>query len=197
MILHPQDIWSYDRYQQQRQDVKATMMALKQQRRLGVGPYAMVYFENRATMWYQIQEMLHIEKGGEAQLQDELAAYNPLIPQGSDLRATMMLEVPDPTLRHQLLHQWAGIEHTFTLRWGEHTFSTAVPLEEESRTTPEGKTSAVHFLRWDFSPESRDALRKALEDHTLPLSMAVTHPLYNHQVNLGAALRQALVKDVS
>src|SRR5471032_1143233 len=136
------DILSVAEYDQQRASLKANLIPMKKLRRIEVGPFATFYFENYATMWLQVQEMLRIEKGGEEQLAGELEAYNPLIPQGDELIATMMLEIEDANRRHNTLLTLGGIEETVFMEIG-HQRIAATPTEYDDRTTPDGKTSSV------------------------------------------------------
>src|SRR3984885_1553332 len=146
------DILSIQAYDQQRAALKKNILPVKKLRRVEVGPFATFYFENYATMWLQVQEMLRIEKGGEEQLAGELEAYNPLIPQGDELIATMMLEIEDAGRRHNTLLTLGGIEETVFMEIGTERIA-ATPTEYDDRTTADGKTSSVHWLRFKFSKE--------------------------------------------
>src|SRR5476649_1875451 len=146
------DILSVAEYDQQRASLKANLIPMKKLRRIEVGPFATFYFENYATMWLQVQEMLRIEKGGEEQIAGELAAYNPLIPQGSELIATLMLEIEDAGRRDRALRTLGNIEETAFLDLAGERIKGA-PTEYEDRTTADGKTSSVHWLRFVFTPE--------------------------------------------
>src|ERR1700722_11105185 len=110
--LTPTDILPLDEYERVRPEKRGAMLAIKKNRRVSVGPYAMFYFENYDTMWLQVQEMLRIEKGGDEQLQDELRAYNPLLPQGNELVATVMFEIEDPAKRKTVLASIGGVQDT-------------------------------------------------------------------------------------
>src|SRR3546814_10258277 len=125
---------------------------------LSVGPFCTFYFENYATMWWQIHEMLYIEKGGEEQIADELAAYAPLIPKGAELVATFMIEVDDAKRRPAVLTQLGGIDEKIVLEFAGHRVA-AVPEDDAERTREDGKTSAVHFLRFPFTAEQVAAFR--------------------------------------
>src|ERR1700754_2895471 len=150
--ITPADILPPGEYDVQRAALKKNLLPVKKLRRVEVGPFATFYFENYATMWLQVQEMLRIEKGGAEQLAGELEAYNPLIPQGDELIATLMLEIEDGNRRHATLLTLGGIEETIFLEVGE-TRIAATPTEYDDRTTPDGKTSSVHWLRFKFTPE--------------------------------------------
>ncbi|WP_455372140.1 DUF3501 family protein, partial [Limibacillus halophilus] len=137
-----QDIMPIEDYVAERKERRAQLVAAKRNRRVEVGPVATWYFENYETMWHQIHEMLYIERGGEEQIADELAAYNPLIPKGSELVATIMFEMDDPERRKRLLSKIGGIEEkTFMKINGESVI--ARPEEDVDRTTADGKASSV------------------------------------------------------
>ncbi|HYU13627.1 MAG TPA: DUF3501 family protein, partial [Stellaceae bacterium] len=141
------DILPLDQYIKIRTQRRRETTELKRRRRVEIGPFATFYFENFATMWQQVQEMLYIEKGGDEQLADELEAYNPLIPQGDELVATVMFEVDDPARRAATLAQLGGVEnHAFIEVAGERTRGEPDPTREN--TSPEGKASAVQFIRF-------------------------------------------------
>jgi len=188
--ITPQDLLSADEYETRRKSVKQNLIPVKKLRRIEVGPFATFYFENYATMWLQVQEMLRIEKGGEAQISGELEAYNPLIPQGDELIATMMLEIEDADRRNAVLLTLGGIEETVFLEIGDDTVH-ATPTEYDDRTTPDGKTSSVHWLRFKLTGE-QIARFKAGSDRVV---LGVSHPHYGHMAVLPAEVRAALAKD--
>ena len=145
------DILPLDEYVKIRRQRRSEISEIKKRRRVEVGPLATFYFENFDTMWQQVQEMLYIEKGGEAQIEDELAAYNPLIPQGSELVATVMFEIDDPVRRARELSRLGGVEnHAFIEVGGDRVRGEPDPTREN--TSPDGKASSVQFLRFPFSP---------------------------------------------
>src|SRR6202789_1720512 len=129
------DILPPKEYDFRRAALKQNLLPVKKLRRVEVGPFATFYFENYATMWLQVQEMLRIEKGGAEQVAGELEAYNPLIPQGDELIATMMLEIEDAARRHNTLLTLGGIEETVFMEIGGEKI-TATPTEYDDRTTP-------------------------------------------------------------
>jgi hypothetical protein len=184
------DILSAGEYDQQRKSLKANLIPMKKLRRIEVGPFATFYFENYATMWLQVQEMLRIEKGGAEQIPGELAAYNPLIPQGDELIATMMLEIEDEKRRNAVLLTLGGIEETVFLEIGGDTIR-ATPTEYDDRTTADGKTSSVHWLRFKLTQDQIARFRKDGERVVL----GVSHPNYGHMAVLSAEARAALAKD--
>ncbi|HJT42950.1 MAG TPA: DUF3501 family protein [Rhizomicrobium sp.] len=190
--ITPADVLPIAEYDQQRQSLKAKLIPVKKQRRVEVGPFATFYFENYATMWLQVQEMLRIEKGGAEQIAGELDTYNPLIPQGDELIATMMLEIEDANRRNAVLLTLGGIEETAFLEIGGDMIR-ATPTEYDDRTTADGKTSSVHWLRFKLSKEQIAGFRAGDERVVLGIS----HPNYGHMAVLTAEARAALAKDFS
>ena len=188
--ITPADILSAREYDQRRKALKANLIAVKKQRRIEVGPFATFYFENYATMWLQVQEMLRIEKGGEEQIAGELAAYNPLIPQGDELIATMMLEIEDGNRRNATLLTLGGIEESVFLQIGVDVVA-ATPTKYDDRTTADGKTSSVHWLRFKLTADQIARFRSGSERVVLGLS----HTNYGHMAVLSAEARSALAKD--
>ena len=184
------DIMPIERYTAERRQLKARIAALKQNRRIEVGPFATFYFENYATMWLQVQEMLRIEKGGAEQIAGELEAYNPLIPQGDELIATLMLEIEDANRRHNILLTLGGIEESVFLEIGSEMVH-ATPTEYDDRTTADGKTSSVHWLRFKLTREQIARFRDQNERVVLGLS----HPNYGHMAVMGSQTRAALAGD--
>jgi len=184
------DILSTAEYDQQRKSLKANLIAMKKLRRIEVGPFATFYFENYATMWLQVHEMLRIEKGGEEQIPGELAAYNPLIPQGDELIATLMLEIEDENRRNAVLLTLGGIEETVFLEIGGDVIR-ARPTEYDNRTTADGKTSSVHWLRFKLTSDQIAHFKNSTERAVL----GVSHPHYGHMAVLTVEARTALAKD--
>src|SRR6201999_1875566 len=142
-MITPADILPLPEYETRRKTLKQNLLPVKKLRRVEVGPFATFYFENYQTMWLQVQEMLRIEKGGAEQIAGELEAYNPLIPQGDELIATLMLEIEDANRRHAALLTLGGIEETVFMEIGDARIA-ATPTEYDDRTTADGKTSSVH-----------------------------------------------------
>jgi Protein of unknown function (DUF3501) len=186
------DILPMERYERERREHRKRISALKRNRRVEVGPHATFYFENFDTMWHQVHEMLAVERGGEAQLADELEAYNPLIPKGSELVATVMVEIEDPVQRDKLLHRLGGVEHKMYLAFaGEKIMGVADPTREN--TSPEGKASSVQFLRFPLS----DAQKAKFKAPGTQVTAGIEHPNYGHMAVLSEAMRQALAGDLS
>ena len=184
------DILPYADYAATRAERRAKMIPLKRKRRIAVGPHVTFYFENYDTMWTQVQEMLHTERGGDEQLADELAAYNPLIPQGSELVATMMIEIPDERMRRGILATLGHIEDSVDIVLGGEKVHATYETDVE-RTTPDGKTSSVHFLHFPFTP----AQIKKFRDPNVDVVLEISHPNYGHMARLSGESREALAAD--
>lgn len=189
-VLTRSQLMPMEAYAAVRRQKRHEATAIKRIRRLAVGPFATFSFENYETMWLQVHEMLFIEKGGEAQIDGELAAYNPLIPNGRELVATMMLEIDEPARRDRELARLGGIENTIHLRVGGHTLSAAAENEVE-RTQGSGRTSSVHFLHFPFTADAIAAFR----DPTLEAVLAITHTNYGHMAVLPDDMRAAVAED--
>jgi hypothetical protein len=181
-------------YVRERKELRRALVEAKKNRRLEVGPVCSFYFENYQTMWNQIHEMLFIEKGGEAQIADELSAYNPLIPKGRELVATVMFEIDDPVRRGALLAKLGGVEQTAFIRIGGETASESVwgvPEEDVDRTSAAGKASSVQFIHFPFTDEQVAAFRGA----GVEIVLGFSHPEYAHMAVLPGPVRQALAGD--
>jgi hypothetical protein len=188
--ITPDDILAYEKYAAERSQFRKNLIPVKKNRRVEVGPFATFYFENYDTMWLQVHEMLHIEKGGEAQVPDELAAYNPLIPQGDELIATLMLEIEDPKRRDRELYRLAGIEESTYIALDQERIP-GLPTEYDERTAPDGKTSSVHWVRFKFIPEQIEKFRMTKVEAVL----GIVHPAYGHMAVLMPDVRSELAKD--
>ena len=186
------DIMDMADYARIRAARRAAVAALKRRRRLAVGPFATFHFECFETMWMQVHEMLHIEQGGEAQIAGELDAYNPLIPRGDALIATLMLEIDDPVRREHALYRLAGIESTVRIETGGSAVA-AQPIEDEvARTTEDGKTSSIHFLRFPFPPAAIARFRAP----DARVVLGIEHPAYGHLAVMPEETRAALAEDL-
>lgn len=172
-----------------RKERRAQVVEQKKRRQIQVGPFATFTFENYASMLHQVQEMLYIEKGGEAQIAGELEAYNPLIPQGRELVATLMFEVEDPVMRARELAKLGGIERTVSLSFAGETVA-GLP-EEGDKTTDAGKTSAVHFMKFRLTPDQIAKFKKAGER----VMLGFGHANYGHIAVLPEAMRDELAGD--
>jgi hypothetical protein len=187
------DLYSLEQYAERRPEFRARVMAHKQHRKLPIGPSATLYFEDRLTIQYQIQEMLRAERIFEPSgIEEELAAYNPLVPDGSNWKATLMIEEPDVDRRRELLADLVGIERRVWARVGGHEPVYALADEDLDRGTEE-KTASVHFLRFELDPAMvRDAKGGAT------LGFGIDHPGYTEQVDpVADAVRTALLADLA
>jgi hypothetical protein len=188
--IAPTDILPAAEYAKDRAEWRRKVSVMKRNRRVEVGPYVTFYFENWHTMWLQVQEMIHIEKGGEEQVAGELEAYNPLIPNGEELTATFMIEIDDPDRRKRVLGGLGGIEETVFMRIGDETIK-AVPEADQDRTTAEGKASSVQFVHFPFTMAQIAAFSHPGHDVVLGFS----HPNYGHMTALSPAVREELARD--
>ena len=177
-------------YEKERKDRRRRIAEAKAQRRMEVGPFATFYFESYDTMLHQVHEMLAIEEGGDEQVASELEAYNPLVPKGRDLVATLMFEIEDPARRARELARMGGVEHQIYMIVGG-TRVSAQPIGDEERTRADGKTSSVHFLRFAFPPEAIAAFKRPGAEAVLEIA----HPNYAHMARLPEPVRAALAAD--
>ena len=184
------DILSMDEYARVREEKRRAVIEAKRNRRLAVGPYATFYFENYDTMWLQVHEMLRIEKGGHEQIADELRAYNPLIPQGNELTATVMFEIDDPEWRAEVLASIGGVEKFIELRVGGEAIKSRAE-EDLDYTSAEGKASSVQFVHFVLTPQQIAKFR----EKSTEAAIAITHPAYGHMAIMPQAMKQALEKD--
>jgi hypothetical protein len=188
--IEPSVIIPLAEYGPLRAERRKRMSEIKKDRRLEVGPFATFYFESYDTMLHQVHEMLFIEKGGAEQLPDELAAYNPLIPQGSELVATVMFEIDDPIRRARVLGMLGGVEHKAFLRVGADTIR-AMAEDDQDRTREDGKASSVQFMRFPFTIAQVEAFRSGAGD----VIVGFDHANYGHMAVMPPAVRQALSRD--
>ena len=189
-VITEADILDPAEYTRTRAGRRREASALKRRRRIEVGPYITFYFESYDTMWLQVHEMLHIERGGKAQIPDELAAYNPLIPQGRELVATFMIEIDDAERRKRILGGLGGIEETAFIRLGAETVR-GVPERDADRTTAEGKASSVQFVHFPFTPAQIAAFR----DPSVEAVLGLSHREYSHMAVIPPEVRTALAAD--
>lgn len=186
-----QDILPLDQYQQIRADEKREAIARKKLTRVSVGPHATVLFETWDSMWLQIQEMLRIEKGGEEQLADELAAYGPMVPKGDEFTATVLFEIGDPVRRDAFLRTVGGIEHHFAIHVGGHVLKARPEGDIERTRERDNKASAVHFFHFDFTPEAIAAWKSG-EGNAM---VVIDHPNYGHAALIGRETREFLARE--
>ena len=186
------DIVPIERYVGERREHRRRVSELKRRRRVEVGPFCTFYFESFDTMWHQVHEMLYIEHGGEAQIADEIEAYNPLIPQGDELIATVMFEIDDPGQRDRALARLGGVEkHMFLGFAGERIPGLPDPTREN--TSPVGKASAVQFVRFAFTAAQKSAFRRP----GAQIVVGVDHANYGHMAAMPEPVRAALAEDLS
>lgn len=185
------DIMDMAQYATERKERRRAVTEAKKNRRVHVGPDATAYFENFDTMWHQIHEMLHIEQGGEEQIKDELSAYNPLIPKGRELVATLMFEIDDPVRRENFLAGLGGIEETVALEF-DGELVKAEPEEDVDRTTADGKASSIQFLHFPFT----DAQAEKFKTPDVSVVLSIGHEQYPHMTRLPEAVRAALAGDL-
>ncbi len=188
--ITPDDILPMAAYAAERKERKQRIAGIKKHRRLEVGPFATFYFESYETMWQQIHEMLYIEKGGEAQIAGELEAYNPLIPQGGELVATVMLEIEDAAHRAAVLARLGGVEETITMAFAGETIAGR-PEADMDRTNAAGKASAVQFVHFPFTPEQIEKFRAP----GTQVIVGFGHENYSHKAVMPEATRAALAGD--
>ncbi len=188
--LTKEDLFSLEQYAEQRADFRARVLEHKKNRRVDVGPNLSLYFEDRLTIQYQVQEMLRIEKIFEAAgIEEELAVYNALIPDGDNLKCTAMLEFADEAVRRKRLAELVGIEHQVWARVDGYDKIFAISNEDLERSTAE-KTSAVHFMRFELSAEMIAALRSGAG-----LAFGTDHAGYPYETNVSAETRKAMLDD--
>jgi len=189
--LTPADLLSLEAYHKERARLRAEVLAHKRHRQVGIGPNVTLYFEDQLTMRYQVQEMLRVERIFESEaIAEELEAYNPLIPDGTNLKATMMLEYPDVAERRTALAQLGGIEDATYVEVGALGRVFAYADEDMPRTEAD-KTAAVHFLRFELDSAMCAALKGGAA-----LKLGVDHAQYLHEVEAPAAVRAALTADL-
>ena len=189
-LIQKEDIMPLDVYTIQRKDLRKKIVDFKKNRRIPLGPYATFYFESYETMLAQVQEMLYIEKGGDEQLKDELTAYNPLVPNGKELTATLMFEIDNPVSRAAFLGKVGGIEEKVYMKVSGDLIK-AVPEEDVDRTSAEGKASSVQFIHFKFND---DQINKFKSDSS-EIELGIDHNEYSHSTKLTKATVNSLISD--
>ncbi len=177
--IQKEDIIPLDVYSEKRRELRKNIVDFKKNRRIALGPYATFYFESYETMLAQIQEMLYIEKGGDEQLKDELSAYNPLIPNGKELTATLMFEIDNPISRAAFLGKVGGIEEKVFMKINGEIIN-AVPEEDVDRTSAEGKASSVQFIHFNFSDDQIEKFKS----NSSEIELGIDHKEYSHSTKL-------------
>ena len=184
------DLLDLTTYSKERKAIRKEVVAMKKNRRVELGPHSTFYFENFFTMKAQIQEMLYIEKGGDEQLKDELSAYNPLVPNGKELTATLMFEIDNPVSRAAFLGKVGGIEEKVYMKV-DGDLIKAVPEEDVDRTSAEGKASSVQFIHFKFND---DQIKKFKSNSSL-IEVGIDHNEYSHSTKLSDVTVKSLSAD--
>ena len=177
--IEKQDLIPLDIYTKNRKQIRKDIVEFKKDRRIALGPYATFYFESFETMLAQVQEMLYIEKGGDEQLKDELIAYNPLVPNGKELTATLMFEIDNPISRAAFLGKVGGIEEKVFMKIDDAVIK-AEPEEDVDRTSEEGKASSVQFIHFKFSDDQITKMKSGKAD----VQLGIEHKEYAHITKL-------------
>mgnify|MGYP001387215352 FL=1 len=190
--IQKSDIMPLDAYIKDRRELRKNIVNYKKNRRVALGPYATFYFESYETMLAQVQEMLYIEKGGDEQLHDELIAYNPLIPNGKELTATLMFEIDNPVSRAAFLGKVGGIEEMVFMKLNGETIK-AVPEEDVDRTSADGKASSVQFIHFNFTDEQIQKFKS----NDIDVELGMDHKEYSHTTKLSKENIASLSEDFS
>jgi len=190
--IQKEDIMPLDIYIGKRHQLRKNIVDYKKNRRVALGPYATFYFESYETMLAQIQEMLYIEKGGDEQLQDELSAYNPLIPNGKELTATLMFEIDNPISRATFLGKVGGIEETVFMKINGEKIK-AVPEKDVDRTSTKGKASSVQFIHFNFTDDQIEKFKS----NSSEIELGINHKEYSHSTKLSEENIASLSADFS
>ena len=190
--IQKEDIMPLDVYIKNRKELRKNIVSFKKDRRIALGPYATFYFESYETMLAQVQEMLYIEKGGEEQLKDELTAYNPLIPNGKELTATLMFEIDNPVSRSAFLSKVGGIEEKVFIKIDGESIK-ARPEKDVDRTSAEGKASSVQFIHFKFTDEQIQKFKSEGAE----VEIGINHKEYSHTTKLSLANLSSLSADFS
>jgi hypothetical protein len=189
-LIEKEDLMSADVYAQNRKMIRKNLVEFKVNRRIALGPYATFYFESFETMVAQVQEMLHIEKGGDEQLKDELIAYNPLVPNGKELTATLMFEIDNPISRGAFLGKVGGIEEKIFMKVDNETIK-AVPENDVDRTSAEGKASSVQFIHFKFKDNQIAKFKSGIVN----IELGIDHKEYAHTTKLTEDNIKSLLAD--
>jgi hypothetical protein len=188
--IQKEDIISLDIYKKNRKELRKNIVEFKKNRRIALGPYATFYFESYETMLAQVQEMLYIEKGGDEQLKDELIAYNPLVPNGTELTATLMFEIDNPVSRATFLSKVGGIEEKVFMKIDGETVK-AIPEEDVDRTSTDGKASSVQFVHFKLNGKQIEKFKS----HSSKIELGINHDEYSHSTILNEPTIKSLSQD--
>jgi len=188
--IEKSDILSREEYKSKRKSLREKMVLRKRFRRVDIGPYVTMYFENKDTIIHQINEMVYIENGGEEQINDEISAYKSLIPDGQELVATVMIEIDSPTKRSEFLAKMGGFEEQISIKIGDQLIKGKAELDGD-RTTADGKASSVQFVHFEFDDEAVKSIKNNIED----VSISINHESYRHSSILNKDTVEELIKD--
>ena len=189
-IIQKSDLLAPDVYEKNRRQMRKELVEFKKDRRVPLGPYATFYFECYETMLAQVQEMLHIEKGGDEQLNDELTAYNPLIPNGKELVSTLMFEIDNPVIRATFLGKLGGVEENVFIKI-DNDIIYGKPEIDVDRTSAEGKASSVQFIHFEFDQNQISKFK----GNNLSIELGIDHKEYSHSTKLSESTIKALSSD--
>tara|TARA_B100000963_G_scaffold274764_1_gene242976 strand:+ start:639 stop:1232 length:594 start_codon:yes stop_codon:yes gene_type:complete len=189
-IIQKSDLLAPDVYEKNRRQMRKELVEFKKDRRVPLGPYATFYFECYETMLAQVQEMLHIEKGGDEQLNDELTAYNPLIPNGKELVSTLMFEIDNPVIRATFLGKLGGVEENVFIKIDNDKIY-GKPEIDVDRTSAEGKASSVQFIHFEFDQNQVSKFK----GNNVSIELGIDHKEYSHSTKLSESTIQALSSD--
>ncbi len=189
-IIQKSDLLAPDVYEQNRRQMRKELVEFKKDRRVPLGPYATFYFECYETMLAQVQEMLHIEKGGDEQLNDELTAYNPLIPNGKELVSTLMFEIDNPVIRTTFLGKLGGVEENVFIKI-DNDVIYGKPEIDVDRTSAEGKASSVQFIHFEFDQNQISKFK----GNNVSIELGIDHKEYSHSTKLSESTIKALSSD--
>ena len=189
-VIQKQDVMPLDVYIKNRKELRKSIVEFKKDRRIALGPYATFYFESYETMLAQVQEMLYIEKGGDDQLKDELKAYNPLVPNGTELTATLMFEIDNPVSRAAFLGKVGGIEEKVFMKVDGEIIK-AIPEQDVDRTSSEGKASSVQFVHFKFHEHQI----KKIKSNSSKIELGINHNEYSHTTELNDLTVKSLSAD--
>ena len=188
--IEKEDLLPSDVYLESRKQIRKDLVEFKKNRRIALGPYATFYFESFETMLAQVQEMLYIEKGGDEQLKDELIAYNPLVPNGKELTATLMFEIDNPLSRGAFLGKVGGIEEKIFMKIDNEEVK-AEPEADVDRTSAEGKASSVQFIHFKFNDDQINKFKLK----NVNIELGIDHKEYSHTTKLTDDNLRSLSKD--
>tara|TARA_B100001248_G_scaffold2122_1_gene1634 strand:- start:4 stop:597 length:594 start_codon:yes stop_codon:yes gene_type:complete len=189
-IIQKSDLLAPDVYEKNRRQMRKELVEFKKDRRVPLGPYATFYFESYETMLAQVQEMLHIEKGGDEQLKDELTAYNPLIPNGKELVSTLMFEIDNPVIRSTFLGKLGGVEENVFIKIDNEVIY-GKPEIDVDRTSAEGKASSVQFIHFEFNQNQISKFK----GNNVSIELGIDHKEYSHSTKLSESTIKALSSD--